>query len=370
MTKAGLPFAGLCVALVVATPVSARECSAAKIHQVAAVTAAIDEIVDAAVADGFAGGVAMARKGRLIYSRVAGKADRAGQIDATDATLFHVASMTKYFTAILTLAAAEEGTLQTNQPIAPWIDGTQLAERDITFMDLLTHRSGLGSSYAAEGIADAQQALLAIDAAGRDATRTGSFRYSNDGYDLLGIILERIYERRYEDLVRDRLFAPACITHAGFWGDVHLPDPALVSQPLRALPATILGRNYGFLGSAGLLITAAELVRFQLALNAGKVLGRSSLETLFAPRDELSIGASALGAFVVERPGLGSAISVRGYEDWGDNGYLTDYRDCEVILAVLTSRGPAEDSGEPPFRVSISEAIESELLPRLCKRGR
>ena len=356
----------LLLLLAVAGTARSVECDEIPAHPDAAVVGAIDRILDAALADGFAGGVAMSKGGNLIYVRVAGFADRAGTIPVTPNTLFHVASMTKYITAILALKAVDEGAIALDSAIAPYVAGTDLAGQGYTFADLLGHRTGLGSSYAAESIRDAGGALHAIDAAGIDKSRVGTFRYSNDGYDLLGIILERIYDQPYEALVRQKLMAPACVTKFGFWGDTAITDPHRVSQPLTELPEALRGRNYGMLASAGLLITARDLVQFQNSLRRGLVLSPASSSELFAPRGEISIGSATFGGFLVDRPGLGRTISVRGYEDWGDNGYLTEYVDCGVTLAILTSRGPAEDSGKPAFRDSISDAIETRVLAGLC----
>jgi len=331
-----------------------------------AVQRAVDAIVAQALSNGFAGGVAIAKDGKMVYDRVAGFADRESQVPVGPGTLFHVASMTKYFTAILTLKAVEEGAVELDQPLARYLKDTNLAARDYLFSDLLAHRTGLGSTYAAENINDPETALLAIDATSVDESSIGSFHYSNDGYDLLGILLERVYRRPYEDLVTEKLLDPACIDHAGFWGRTDLGDPTVVSQPLRDLPASLLGRNYGMLASAGLLITAADLVRFQVAMRNGQILAAPLVTELFTPRGDVSIGNATFGAFLVERPGLGQAVSVRGYEDWGDNGYLNEYLACGVTLAVVTSRGPAENSGKPAFRASISEAIETQVLPGLC----
>ncbi len=344
------------------------ECRSLPMRLDAALSAQIDPIVDSALTQGFAGGVAVSRDGAFIYHRVAGTADLEGTIPVTEATLFHVASIAKYFTAVLVLKAAEHRDLRLDDLIAPFVEGTELAARGVTFRDLLTHRSGLGSSYAAETTGDAQQALEAIDAAGIDESRAGSFRYSNDGYDVLGIILERVYDQTYEDLIREKLLKPACLSHVGFWGESDMTDPKMVSQPLLQVSESLLHRNYGLLGSGGLLITAADLVAWQHALRTYKVIYDSTLEQLFVPRGEVSIGQATLGAFLIEVPGLGNAIRVGGYEDWGDNAFLKDYFDCGVTVAIVTSRGPAESSGEPPYRVSISNAIE-EILANHCAAG-
>lgn len=319
----------------------------------------VDAIVDAAAAEGFAGQVAIMRGGAFVYTRAAGAADLGGKVPVTDSTLYHVASVSKYFTAALVLRAAEEGKLDLAAPIAKFVEGTSLAARGVTAGDLLAHRSGLGSSYAAEGIADAQGALAAIDAAGYDKASVGRFRYSNDGYDVLAIALERAYGARFEALAREKVLLPACVGRARFWGETKLDDPAVVGQPLRPLSATLTKRNYAMMGSAGLLITAADLVAWQHVLKAGRVLQGSSRAALFAPRDAMRLGQTTYGAFLMERPGVGRVLSARGFEDWGDNAILNDYLDCGVTLAVVTSRGPAEDSGRRPFRDTISEAIEA-----------
>ncbi len=326
-------------------------------------TRRIDSVVDAALAEGFAGGVALMRDGALVYERVAGFSDAGGKVPVTARTLFHVASISKYFTAVLALSAVDEGRIGLTDPVAALAPGTRLAGRSVTFLDLLAHRSGLASSYIAEGHEDAGAALAAIDSQPVDAEAAGRFRYSNDAYDLLAILLERAYERPFEELARQKLFGPACLAAPRFWSEVELTDPAVVGQPLRRVRAGLRKRNYGMVGSAGLLVTAADLVRFEHAVASGRVLSPASLAELTLPRGEMSLGQAALGSFLVDHPQLGRVLSARGYEDWGDNAILNHYLEHDLILAVVTSKGPAETSGSAPapFRSRIAGAIE-ELL--------
>ena len=340
-------------------------CSPASIQADGDLGGLIDPIVDAALADGFAGGVALMRDGALVYDRVGGSSDARRNVPVTGETLFHVASISKYITATLTLAAAEEGQVGLAAPIAPLVPGTKLAGRGLTFLDLLAHRSGLGSSYAAERKASAAKVLAAIDTQPVDAAAVGRFRYSNDGYDLLAILLERLYGRPYEELVRQKLFRPACLAAPRFWGEVELTDPRRVGQPLRTVGARLRRRNYGMIGSAGLLITASDLARFQDALWNGRVLSRDSLRELLAPRGEMSLGQATPGAFLIDHSELGRVLSARGYEDWGDNAILNHYLDHDIILAVVTSKGPAEGTGAAPFRSRLAKAVEEVLAARV-----
>jgi len=324
--------------------------------------AAIDSAVDAAVRDGFGGHVAIMRNGKIVYSRAAGFADNALKTPVRADTLYHTASMTKFFTAILTLKAVEEGLLSLDSDASALFAGTPLADRRFALRDLLDHRSGLRSTYAAEAEIDADEALQAIAAANAANVGNGEFRYSNDGYDLLAILLERTYGKTYEALFRERIAAPAGISAFSFWGEADLENPRLLGQPLTPLSDAMKKRNYGMIGSAGLLISAEDLVRFLDALDRGLIIGPDMLAELNKPRAQISIGHALYGAFLIETS-LGPARSVRGAEDWGDNGYLNDYIECGFAVAVLTSRGPAEGSGKPFFRDSLILEIENSLTP-------
>jgi CubicO group peptidase (beta-lactamase class C family) len=324
----------------------------------------LDVMIDAAVADGFAGGVAVLAGDEFLYDRVAGFADSSAKVPVDESTLFHVASITKYLTASLTLKAVEEGVLALEDSIDPLVTGTSLEGRGLTFQSLLAHRSGLGSSYAAERKSQPADALAAIAAAPWNEADGGQFKYSNDGYDLLGILLERAYGDPYEELARRKLLSPARLDHTGFWGETDLTDPTLVGQPLDRISRGLRKRNYGMISSAGLLITAADLARYQRALESGLLLAEESIRELWAERGAMSLGQATFGAFLVDDPRLGRVLSARGYEDWGDNAILNHYLDLEIIVAVVTSKGPAEGQGEP-FRNRIAAAIESELVEEI-----
>lgn len=337
-------------------------------HPEPEVIAAIDAIVEAAVQDGFAGGVTMIRDGRIVYDRVAGFSDVRGTVIVGEATLFHVASISKYLTALVVLRSVDAGKISLDEPVAPWAPGTRLAGRKVTWLDLLSHRAGLASSYVAERIADADDALAAIDDQPIDQERVGRFRYSNDGYDLLAILLERVWDRPFERLAREQVLNPSGLDGARFWAEVDLRDPGTVGQPLRKVPRKLRKRNYGMLGSAGLLTTARDLVRLEMAVSGGGLLTADSSAALRRPRGSMSLGDAALGSFLMTHPELGLVYSMRGYEDWGDNAILNHYRDRGVILAVVTSKGPAEETDQAPFRSRISQEIEAVLVARLKSR--
>jgi hypothetical protein len=131
---------------------------------------------------------------------------------------------------------------------------------------------------------------------------------------------------------------------------------------LSAVPDKLKRRNYGMIGSAGYLTTAIDLAQLQNALARERILRRASLDALWSGHGTTSIGEVGFGNFVIAHPALGLINSARGAEEWGDNAILNHYRREDTIVAVVTSRGPKEGSGDR-FRDTISKAIEAILVP-------
>jgi len=129
-----------------------------------------------------------------------------------------------------------------------------------------------------------------------------------------------------------------------------LPESAIATRG--TLISDLLSHQSG-LGSSYVAETETELVAALEALG----------DDLYAPRGDTSIGKATYGAFLVEHPTLGSTITARGFEDWGDNAILNHYLDKNIIVAVVTSRGPPEGEGEP-YRNRISAEIEKILITR------
>lgn len=352
----------LCVIAITSAVACSTLSNASAISAEAELQSEIDRIVVAAVEQGFAGQVVVAGVDQLLYQRQAGYSDSAKKVPVKADTLFHVASISKYFTAILVVKSAEEGKIDLDDDIASWVPETELAKRGITFRQLLHHQSGLGSSYAAENAVTAKKALDVLDGQTVDEEKRGRFKYSNDGYNLLAILLERIHEKPYEVLLSEKITNPAGLRDTKGWSEVDKTDPRKVGQPLQPLPEKLLRRNYGMIGSAGIFTTADDLVRLQKALRNGKILSEKSLESLWRPTEQISIGRVTAGGFLCRSEIKGRVFSARGNEDWGDNAILNHYHDHDFYVAVVTSKGPGEESGKPPFRSSVSKAIE-RIIP-------
>ncbi|MBA2237698.1 MAG: serine hydrolase [Lysobacter sp.] len=183
----------------------------------------IDAYMQQRVADGYSGAVMVMRGDAAILSKGYGIADRGRGVAATDRTLFQLASVTKPFTAAAILKLQMEGRLRVTDPVTRFFDDVPADKRAITIHQLLTHTSGMphrvGICWPPSSKLDRDGYVREVLAADLDAAPGRAFAYSNDGYGLLGAIIERASGRSYEQYLREELFAPAGMTRTGYTFD-------------------------------------------------------------------------------------------------------------------------------------------------------
>ena len=319
----------------------------------------IESLLASFAEEGFSGGIAVRRGDAEIHSAEVGFSDRKRTVPVDGDTLFMVASISKYFTAAAILKAAEDGLLSLDDPLSRFLPDFPADKGKLTIRSLLAHDSGMPMAYATDGVVEQEMALRKLSKLPLDLERQGSFRYSNDGYALLAILVEIVHGRPYEVIVREDLLAPARMDRTRFWGETDVSDAAVVAQVIRSFPRRFRRRNYGLLGSSGLLTTASDLVRWQAAVMGGQVLSAASLAELTAKRHDVSIGFSGYGVFLDEDPSYGRRLMARGSEDVGYNAALYHYLDRDLIIAVVTSTGP--DQGDL-YRNRVEAALAKILL--------
>jgi len=179
--------------------------------------------------------------------------------------VFELGSITKALTGTLLGALVVRGTVELNAPVARWLDAGDNGE--ITLLQLATHTSGLprlapnwrdaegfdrADPYAAFTVELAEQGLRAT---ARDGI--GTTAYSNFGFQLLGLVLERAGGAPYGELLRDEVLGPLGMEHtslrtsAGL--DGHETDGRVVPHWTQPLPAAG--------GTEGRIVDLAALAR-------------------------------------------------------------------------------------------------------------
>ena len=248
------------------------------------------EIARRAEMDQFSGVVMVARDGLPLYSKAVGMVDRALGVPNRIDTKFNLGSINKIFTSIVIHQLVAEGKLRLDAPLAEALPGYANREvaAQITVRQLLEHSSGLGDIFNDTYHESPRDRLRSIaDYLPLFVLRPLEFapgsrqQYSNAGYIVLGLVIEKATASSYYEAVAERVFARAGMRDTASWAvDDIVPnravgytqgiererDPALpLRSNVEALPARGSSAGGGY-------STAPDLVRFATALAGGKLL--------------------------------------------------------------------------------------------------
>lgn len=235
--------------------------------------------VDSLVKTGaFSGVVLVARNGVPQFERAYGMADReAGRSNDVE-TAFNIGSINKFFTAIAIRQLAAAGKLNLDSSLArAWPDYPNLdVATRVTIRQILEHRSGIGGNIFGAPPGKTRHDVLTLNdyfQLFKDLPlqfEPGSRQqYSNAGYIVLGLLIERWSGTSYYDYVRSHIFEPAGMTRTGSWKVDSLPSNTATGY-------TDEGRNTELLpgrgsSAGGGYSTAHDLLRLFNALREHKI---------------------------------------------------------------------------------------------------
>jgi CubicO group peptidase (beta-lactamase class C family) len=250
----------------------------------------LGERLTAKAPDAFSGAVLVAPRGTVTFRGAYGIADRRSGAANTPDTRFTLASMGKMFTALAIAQLVEQGKVHLDSPLVRYLPDCSNREfaGQATVRMLLSHTSGLGSYWNA--LYEERRATLTtvashlpLFAADPIPFAPGTrFRYSNAGYQVLGLIIERVSGQSYYDYVRDHIFAPAGMTATGYYGaDGEVAGGAVGYSrqgPNGAWQDNLGGREIRGGPAGGGYSTVEDLLRFARALLDGKIVRRQTLD--------------------------------------------------------------------------------------------
>ncbi len=227
---------------------------------------------------------------RVLLDRAYGLADVETEEVVGAESVFEIGSITKMFTAAAILILAEEGRLSLDDAVGDYLPELGARGAEITLRHLLTHTSGLSSDWA---VADptapaAPRAVLDTLAARPPEFVPGArYAYTNNGYILLGYVVERVTGQPYPEVVRARLVEPLGLASVAPCASFPASRRVLGVEhatrgPITATPAD--GHDPTVTFSAGMLCaTAGDLARWSRALTAGRVVRFETYARMAAP---------------------------------------------------------------------------------------
>jgi CubicO group peptidase (beta-lactamase class C family) len=250
----------------------------------------------AAAADSFSGAVLVARNGQPIFMKAYGMANKnKGTANKVD-TKFDLGSMNKMFTAVAIAQLVERGKISftdTVGKILPDYPNKAVADK-VTVHHLLTHTSGMGTYFNEAFRANLNNMktvanYLPLFVNDPLAFEPGtSWQYSNAGFAVLGLIIEKASGESYFDYVKEHIFKPAGMVNTDSYerdkdipnlavgymrmNDKGMPDPSVPlreNTPVRPVKGSPAGGGYS---------TVEDMLKFGLALYGNKLLSQKYTE--------------------------------------------------------------------------------------------
>jgi CubicO group peptidase (beta-lactamase class C family) len=282
-----------------------------------------DAYMQAAVQhDKFSGSVLIARRGVPVFSRGYGMANIEFGAPSTPASVFVIGSLAKGFTSMAVMQLRDRGKLRLTDPICQYLDRCPASWAPVTIRHLLTHTSGIVNfsslpdwddslsyrQYSRDGFVDVFRAQPLLFEPGTQ------FKYSNSGYYLLALIVERTSGMRFEAYLREQVFVPAGMASSR-------AEDARTLVPNRAAGYYWSGNTFVHgsyenpllgLGAGSMLSTTEDLLRWDAALNGDRLLSAASRDEMFTP----ALNNYAYGwerGPVLDRPAISHSGAERGF---------------------------------------------------------
>jgi CubicO group peptidase (beta-lactamase class C family) len=279
-------------------------------------------------------------------------------VAATPATNYRLASVSKQFTAAAILLLAEDGKLKLDDSVRRWLPSLPASDQGITIHHLLSHASGLidyedlmpPGTTGQLNDGDVLR-MLSAQTHGYFAPGTG-YRYSNGGYVLLGLIVERASGQRLPEFLRQRIFKPLHMDHT-LLREPDGPQPAHraygYSQQDGRWVRTDQDLTSATRGDGGIYSSIDDLARWDAALYDDRLLKDASRALAFAAQNQVT------GEEDVDAYGYGWRIhgDVRWHsgESIGFRNVIVRWPRQHLTVILLSNRNDPE-----PYRTAMAIA--------------
>ena len=309
----------------------------------------IDSLAAASLVDGMVSGFSIGvKKGDdLLLAQGYGMADLDNQVPAGAHTVYRIGSITKQFTAAAVLQLVERGLLSLDDPLTQFFPDYPAHGPSVTVRHLLTHTAGV-RSYPSD---DTPVETLPLDFSDRelralieaepfDFEPGESFRYSNAGYMLLGMIVTEASGQPYPRYLQDHIFDPLGLNRSSVCDTRRITPGAArgyVLEGTELFRASYLSMTHP--GAAGALCSSVfDLLSWTSALKGGRVVAKASYGLMATPAvlDDGSEVPYGFGLRPVER--LEGRLSVS--HSGGINGFssqLDHFPEADLTIAVISN---------------------------------
>ena len=324
-------------------------------------TEKLDELINKYTEYGqFNGSVLIAEKGKVIYKKGFGQANMEWDIPNQPNTKHRLGSITKQFTSMLIMQLVADGKLDLKAPISTYLpDYSKINGDKFTLHHLLTHTSGIPNytnypnffqDMSRDPFGPVEFTKFFADSTLR-FTPGEKFEYSNSGYFLLGVIIEKVTGKSYEQVLQENIFTPLEMKDTGY--DLHAP--ILKNRAAGYEKNGSSYRNADYLdmsipyAAGSMYSTVEDLYKWDQALYTEKLLPKKYLEMLFEKHIPdrgnyygygWGVGRMAIGTSTDSVKIVGHGGGINGF-----NTRITRLPADKTLIVLLNNTGGAPLNG-------------------------
>ena len=294
----------------------------------------------------FNGAILVAKNGRIVFERYRGMSEINTGVPIDSTISFHLASVSKTFTAMAILKLWENNLLQIDSPAVNYIP--KLPYPKITIKNLLSHRSGLPNYvHFVESLKWnsntnlTNKDLLELIISNKEKIKVGKndsyFEYSNTNYALLALIIEEVSKDTYASFLQKTFFDPIGMKNT-FVFNMEMKETVLPSYKFnnRKEQFTFLDAVYG---DKNVYSTVRDMLKWDLAINDGTMFKKETLEAAFQgySYEKKGLKNYGLGWRLYELPSGKKIIYHNGW--WhGNNTVFSKFPADSTTIIVLGNK--------------------------------
>jgi CubicO group peptidase (beta-lactamase class C family) len=338
-------FALLALALV-APPTFAAAAAPAPIPRVETIAQHYADLED------FMGAVLVGRGDAVLFSKAYGSANLELNVPNTVDTKFRIGSITKQFTAAAILLLEERGQISVNDPVKRFYPDAPAAWDKITIAHLANHSSGIPNFTSLEGFDAFNLAAHTPEDIVKffrdkplEFAPGAEMRYSNSGYVLLGVVIEKASGQTYADFLAKNICEPLDLKDTG----VDSNTTILPNRAAGYVPGPNGRENAPFgdmtvpYAAGAMYSTVGDLHRWNQRLYGGKLLKPDTVRRMITPPTLPKASTYAFGL------GIGKRANETVYEHGGAidgfNSYLSYFPADQITIVALANINGASPNG-------------------------
>ncbi|ASW76329.1 beta-lactamase [Chryseobacterium piperi] len=314
----------------------------------------VEKVIDSSVKnDNFNGAVLIAHNGKTELLSYKGLSNRHYNISFSDSTKFHIFSLTKSFTAVLIMQLYERGKINLDVPIAMYLPNYKgEAAKKATIRNLLTYSSGRFNKDISSpefihqaydntiwNLDDFITTFLSEKLINKPGTK---FSYNNGDYILLGKIIENMYGKPFEEVLKEQILVPLKMNNTGLLHHTDIiqniddgysetgSDPFALHTPTN----TYIDNLYT---AGGMYSTPKDLLIFDQALFNHTLLKKTTLDIMLTPYKELEDTAFSFWVYPKKFGTITTLFVERQGEGYGHSANWVHLPDKEVTLIILSN---------------------------------